>query len=154
MNSFKIRRGDVFYVSKYPTCGSEQRSARPGIIVSSDSFNARSAVVEVVYLTCQEKKPMPTHVQINSGDRPSVALCEQITTVAVERLGSFKCHLTAEEMAQIDQALAASVGITAQNIPAKEPAPLPERSNDDRLLALVCLRYLQRVVEDHMGQLE
>lgn len=54
-----INRGDVFYVNRSETIGSEQRSGRPAIIVSNPECNEHSPVVEVVYLTCQYKKPMP-----------------------------------------------------------------------------------------------
>ena len=61
-----INRGDIFYVNPSETVGSEQRSGRPAIIVSNPLCNEHSPVVEVVYLTCQYKKPMPTHVRIES----------------------------------------------------------------------------------------
>ena len=72
----EINRGDVFYVNRSETIGSEQRSGRPAIIVSNPECNEHSPVVEVVYLTCQYKKPMPTHVRIESIGRRSTALCE------------------------------------------------------------------------------
>lgn len=49
----EINRGDVFYVNRSETIGSEQRSGRPAIIVSNPECNEHSPVVEVVYLTCQ-----------------------------------------------------------------------------------------------------
>ena len=55
----EINRGDVFYVNRSETIGSEQRSGRPAIIVSNPECNEHSPVVEVVYLTCQYKKPCP-----------------------------------------------------------------------------------------------
>ena len=58
-----INRGDIFYVNPSETVGSEQRSGRPAIIVSNPLCNEHSPVVEVVYLTCQYKKPMPTHAR-------------------------------------------------------------------------------------------
>lgn len=85
----EINRGDVFYVNRSETIGSEQRSGRPAIIVSNPECNEHSPVVEVVYLTCQYKKPMPTHVRIESIGRRSTALCEQITSVDVSRLGDY-----------------------------------------------------------------
>ena len=68
-------------------------------------------MVEVVYLTCQYKKPMPTHVRIESIGRRSTALCEQITSVDVSRLGDYKGHLTDGEMEQVDMALMKSLSI-------------------------------------------
>ena len=96
-----INRGDIFYVNPSETVGSEQRSGRPAIIVSNPLCNEHSPVVEVVYLTCQYKKPMPTHVRIESAGKHSTALCEQISSVDVSRLGDFKGHLTDREMAAL-----------------------------------------------------
>ena len=93
-----INRGDIFYVNPSETVGSEQRSGRPAIIVSNPLCNEHSPVVEVVYLTCQYKKPMPTHVRIESAGKRSTALCEQISSVDVSRLGDFKGHLTDREI--------------------------------------------------------
>ena len=140
----KIRRGDVFYIRKYPTCGSEQQPARPAVVVSNDLCNAMSAVIEVVYLTCQDKKSLPTHVPIKSTGRPSTALCEQITSVAVERLGDYKCHVSDDEMLLIDAALATSVGIPLCNVSSFSSNM--QYPSDERLLALVCLRYIQHVL--------
>ena len=44
----EINRGDVFYVNRSETIGSEQRSGRPAIIVSNPECNEHSPVVEVV----------------------------------------------------------------------------------------------------------
>ena len=79
-----IRRGDIFYVFRGDSSGSEQRAGRPAIIVSNALCNANSRVVEVVFLTCQEKTGLPTHVVINSTGRASTALCEQITSVDIK----------------------------------------------------------------------
>lgn len=61
-----INRGDIFYVNPSETVGSEQRSGRPAIIVSNPLCNEHSPVVEVVYLTCQYKKPMVTGMQMTT----------------------------------------------------------------------------------------
>ena len=58
----KIRRGDIYYIDKYPTIGSEQQAGRPAIIVSNEKNNQHSSTVEVVYLTTQPKADLPTHV--------------------------------------------------------------------------------------------
>ena len=44
----EINRGDVFYVNRSETIGSEQRSGRPAIIVSNPECNEHSPVVEDV----------------------------------------------------------------------------------------------------------
>lgn len=67
--------------------------------------------MEVVYLTTQEKKPLPTHVKINSSKYPSTVLCEQIATVDKDKVESYLGQCTEDEMRRIDAALAVSIGI-------------------------------------------
>ena len=109
-----IKRGDIYYVerSQYaPSTGSEQWPGRPAIIVSNDKNNEFSQTVEVVYLTTRPKVDLPTHIAIRSAQKPSVALCEQVTSVSLERIGDYVDHCTDQEMQMIDAALAISLGI-------------------------------------------
>lgn len=111
MTVLKVYRGDIFYIRKVdPITGSEQEQGRPAVIVSNDIGNEHANIVEVVYLTTKDKKPMPTHVEIKSTVL-STALCEQITTVSKDRLGDFIRQCTYEEMQAIDRALLVSLGI-------------------------------------------
>lgn len=105
-----ILRGDIFFVRKAITEGNEQDAGRPAVIVSNDIGNQHANIVEVVYLTSQEKKPMPTHVEVLC-KVPSVALCEQICTVSKDRLGDLIRSCTIGEMKEIDKALMISLGI-------------------------------------------
>ena len=145
----EINRGDVFYVNRSETIGSEQRSGRPAIIVSNPECNEHSPVVEVVYLTCQYKKPMPTHVRIESIGRRSTALCEQITSVDVSRLGDYKGHLTDGEMEQVDMALMKSLSIHPLTQQAKVEPVGP--SVDDAALAMIALRFLEGFLQKRCG---
>lgn len=145
----EINRGDVFYVNRSETIGSEQRSGRPAIIVSNPECNEHSPVVEVVYLTCQHKKPMPTHVRIESIGRRSTALCEQITSVDVSRLGDYKGHLTDGEMEQVDMALMKSLSIHPLTQQAKVEPVGP--SVDDAALAMIALRFLEGFLQKRCG---
>lgn len=67
----EIKRGDIWYVSKDNYTGCEQAAGRPAIIVSNEKNNACAETVEVVYLTTQPKKDLPTHVLIRSSERES-----------------------------------------------------------------------------------
>ena len=71
----EIKRGDIWYVSKDNYTGCEQAAGRPAIIVSNEKNNACAETVEVVYLTTQPKKDLPTHVLIRSSVKalPSVS---------------------------------------------------------------------------------
>jgi hypothetical protein len=64
-----------------------------------------------VYLTTKEKKPLPTHVKINSSKYPSTVLCEQIDTVNKDKVGDYIGQCSMAEMKRIDAALAVSIGI-------------------------------------------
>ena len=114
----EVYRGDIFYIQKNgSTCGSEMFAERPGIIVSNDIGNTHSNIVEVVYLTAQKKKLLPTHVSIMC-KVPSTAMCEQIVTVSSDRLGTYVRTCTAEEMEALDKALKISLGLNTDPDPA------------------------------------
>ena len=100
-----MRRGDIYYIQRHDTVGTEIMKARPGVIVSHDSLNATSEVVEVVYLTTAPKKTLPTHVSILSTGRPSTALCEHVDYVSTELVGDYCGRCTDEEMRAINTAL-------------------------------------------------
>ena len=145
----EIKRGDIFYISREETVGSEQHAGRPAIIVSNPVCNEHSPVVEVVFLTCQRKKPMPTHVRIESVGRRSTALCEQITSVDVSRIGDYKGHVTDDEMREIDTALMCSLGL---NPLSQQVALVPAKSSvDDAALALIAVRFLEGFLQKQHG---
>lgn len=106
-----IKRGDIWYVESGFTTGSEQRPGRPAVVVSNDKNNEYSSTIEVVYLTTQPKRDLPTHALITSMGRDSTAICEQVTTVAVERFGNYRGAVTPQEMADIDEAMLISLGL-------------------------------------------
>lgn len=111
---FDVRRGDVYYISNNRgQRGNEIRKDRPAVIVSADFLNKHSGDVVVVFLTSQPKKDMSTHVTIRTTGRVSEALCEQPTTVSVERLNNRIGSVTDREMQQIDIALQIALKLDA-----------------------------------------
>lgn len=120
MAQMNIVRGDIFYVDRFGThVGSEQYSGRPAVIVSNDENNKYSDTVEIVYLTTSPKKDLPTHVTINSANYQSIVLCEQVTTVSVERLGNYIGRVTRDEMFHIEIAILVSLGIKVPDLKEK-----------------------------------
>ena len=112
MNKKEIHRGDVFYVSPLNPVGSEYKKSRPAVVVSNDRNNLNSPVVEICYFTLRNKSESPTHVYIKEGAcYNSTVICEQITTISIERMGDFMCHLSDSDMEKIDSALLSSLGI-------------------------------------------
>jgi mRNA interferase MazF len=87
-----IRRGQVWLADLEPTRGREQSGERPVLIVSTDLFNqGRSRLVVVVPFTTR-RQGLPVHVEVQPPDgglrEVSFAMCEQVRSLAVDRLGS------------------------------------------------------------------
>lgn len=113
-----LYRGDVVWVMDSKGVGSEQRGERPALIVSNDTANEHAPVVTVVWLTTQEKKPLPTHCEVK-GTEKSTALCENVTTISKERVGSFIRSASYTEMEEVDRCIAIALGIYDE--PSAEP---------------------------------
>ena len=113
----EIFRGEIYYVYPSGSIGREQVAGRPAIVVSNNKANQYSPVLEMVYLTTKPKNSLPTHVDITSVERPSIALCEQIHSVAKSRIGTFIAKCTDAEMAMVDGALCVSLGLELQPMP-------------------------------------
>lgn len=130
-NERKIVRGEVYYIKSFPTVGHEQRSGRPAVIVSNNENNTHSGTFEICYLTLQDKPKLPTHVFIDRGPCiNSTVLCEQITTVAQDKVGDYMCIVPDDIMDNIDNALAISLGIDYPfNISRREPDEVDNLKN-------------------------
>lgn len=111
--SHDIKRGEIYYIRRFgETVGSEQQAGRPAIIVSNDINNRHSAVVEACYLTTAPKTELPTHALISATGRPSVALCEQVTNISIDRIGDRIACVQPGEMAAVEAALRVSLGLS------------------------------------------
>ena len=92
--SKEFYRGEIFYIrneSEYS--GNVQGGGRPAVIISNDIGNNAGPILEVVYLTTQEKKPLPTHVKINSSKYPSTVLWRLHRTVFYGRNEKDRCSV-------------------------------------------------------------
>lgn len=117
----KVKRGDIYYIAPTgATSGSEQGGYRPAVILSNNANNLFSPVIEIAYLTKQEKHEIPTHVSILSSVYDSTALCEQIMTVDKKRLRSYIGHLTKEELDGIDDACMVSLDLKGMGTMVKK----------------------------------
>lgn len=105
------RRGEIYYIKKgnSTTTGSEIWSNRHAVIVSNNNINQHSNVVQVVYITTQQKSKIPLHVDISTKHINRIALCEQIAPVDKSRITEYKGHLSATEMRKISKACAYNI---------------------------------------------
>ena len=142
----KATRGDMFWIEPSPYRGNGEnvmQARRPGIIVSSDIINKDEFVYEIVYLTTKPKKDLPTYCTIRSSQRPSTAICDQITTISSEQLGSYLGSITAEEMANIELCMMISLDLDA---PTGRKQGKPD--DTDQVRDLRVLNENQRLKED------
>lgn len=110
----EIRRGDIFYISggkTYAGYGKQSESGRPAIIVSNDLMNKTADYVEVVYLTTQDKKALPTHCEVVCKQK-STAMCETIYTINKDRIGDYVKSLTSAELAAVNECLMYSIRLS------------------------------------------
>lgn len=141
-----IERGDIYYIRPFSTTGAEIWTGRPAVVVSNNRFNLASGVVEVVYLTTQPKNELPTHVTIRSAPRESTAVCEQISSVVLERVGTYAGHVTEAEMAQLEIAMMISLAINCAAAPVQpeekqDPVYPPREAELQAELAAMTAKY-------------
>jgi mRNA interferase MazF len=110
------RRGDVYLVAFDPTVGAEIRKTRPALILQNDIANRRSPVTIVAAITSQSDDELyPTEVRVGSREgglaKDSVVLLNQMRSIDKRRLVRKLGHLHPSTMAEVDRALAISVGL-------------------------------------------
>ena len=152
----EIYRGDIFYVYRnaYDVTGSEQDAGRPGVIVSNNIGNEKSEIVQVVYLTSQEKTPMPTHTEVVC-KLPSVAICEQVCTVSKKRLGDYIKTCTEDEMRRIDECLRISLALDepVKEVQIADQTSVDQESYKDLLEARIGRVLYKKLYDDTLERL-
>lgn len=116
------KRGEVYFI-RIPagtTVAHEIRYSRPGVIVSADELNGDSHTVNVVFLStaAAERHDIPADRHpLVTANKLSAAICEQVSTVDVSRLGARICCLTEYEMESIDHAIRRCLGLYLEVMP-------------------------------------
>lgn len=115
----KIRRGDILYAdlgAQYQ--GSMQGGTRPVVVVSNNRANRHSTVITVVPLSTKiyKKRNLPTHVFIASYkmeglDQHSIALCEQVTALDIDRVIAYMGKVDNGILDQITEGIQVQVGV-------------------------------------------
>lgn len=110
------RRGEIYWVDVHPARGSEQAGRRPALVMQNEVGNRFASTTIVVALTTRLRAPAPPHqVLVRSATsglpRDSMAKCDQLLTLAQDRLLDRVGVLPAESMREIDAALRYSLGL-------------------------------------------
>lgn len=116
----KIRRGDIIVADLGQHETSIQSGIRPCIVVSNNMANRHSPVITVVPLTSKirKKEYLPTHVFLNGYENTalnchSLALCEQITSVACSEILDVAGQVNERKMIEIGHAISIQCGLAA-----------------------------------------
>ncbi|MBE6614533.1 MAG: type II toxin-antitoxin system PemK/MazF family toxin [Ruminococcaceae bacterium] len=112
-----VKRGDIYYADLSPVVGSEQGGVRPVLIVQNDVGNRYSPTVIAAAITSKMGKTrLPTHIDVYADRvglaKDSVILLEQIRTIDKKRLGEKMGHLDDTVMAEVDNAISVSFGLS------------------------------------------
>ncbi len=105
------KRGEIYYVSKACSTGSEIYSGRPAVIISNDTLNKTQQCVEVVYLTSQVKRLAPEYTTIKATGIVSTVIGCQISSIDKSRIQNYIGECTPEEMSKIEKCLLYSIGL-------------------------------------------
>jgi mRNA interferase MazF len=113
-----IRRGEIYFVDLSPASGREQAGRRPVLVVSNDTLNARPLVVAVIPGTSGYRVPAdyPGNVRVTAGEanlpQETVFMTFQIRALDPHRFSTQPVgQLSAQRMAEVDQALAWTLAI-------------------------------------------
>lgn len=82
-------------------------------------------------MTTQPKNDLPTHCILRSTGRVSTVLCEQVHTVAVERIGKYIGQASDAEMTNIDIALMISLSLDAGKKTSKKYAETIAKKDEE-----------------------
>ena len=78
------KRGEIYFAKLESPIGSSViRCKRPVLIISNDTSNHSSGLVNIIPITSQRKKQLPVHVDLNGYglSKGSIAIAEQILTI-------------------------------------------------------------------------
>lgn len=111
------RRGELYWVDWSPGRGSEAGGRRPALVVQRDAGNqALTYPNTVVVAVSSQGHDIPLHVRLrptreNGLKNVSWVKCEQVFTIAKERLGARLGRLRAEELRAVGEALRLNLGL-------------------------------------------
>lgn len=110
-----VKRGDIYYADLSPVVGCEQGGIRPVIVIQNNTGNKHCPTVIVAAITSQNKKPMPTHINLSVNEcklsSDSTIMLEQVRTIDKNRLKNFVSSVTSEKMDEINQVILVSFGL-------------------------------------------
>jgi mRNA interferase MazF len=111
-----IKRGEIYLVDWNPARGSEQAGNRPALIIQNDIGNKVSpnTIIAAISTRITESYPFVVHCKSGEGglERDSAIDLATIMTISKTRLGTRFGQLDADKMAEVDEAIKTSLGLS------------------------------------------
>jgi mRNA interferase MazF len=111
----ELSRGDVWFGNLDPVRGHEQAGGRPLLIVSINAFHRSPAGLVTVVPITRTRRPIPFHLPIESGEggvrAPSAILCDQLRTIATERLYERRGRVHESTLRAVEERLRRLLGL-------------------------------------------
>ncbi len=119
VTNLDLRRGDIVIVDFGKQIGSEQSGKRPALIIQNDKGNKFSPTVIICGITSQNKKKIPTHVEVCPEETGlkyhSVILFEQVRTIDKSRVYDVIGHVSENLLEKCNKSIAISFGLCYNN---------------------------------------
>jgi mRNA interferase MazF len=107
MSASEPSRGDVWSINLDPTLGREPAGTRPALVISVDKFNHGPADLVIVLPITSKDKKQPIHVPVKPPEGGlsmlSFIKCEDIRSVAKQRLKEFYGTVSAQTLADVEK---------------------------------------------------
>jgi len=108
-------RGEIWLVDLNPVRGHEQAGRRPALVISVDGFNRGPAELVIVIPFTTKDKGIPLHVAVHPPEGGlsdiSFVKCEDIRSVAKERLVKLLGRVEEKTLAEIEDRLRILLGL-------------------------------------------
>ena len=108
-------RGEVWRVDFEPVRGHEQGRIRPALVVSNDILNHGPADLVTVVPITSKGRPLRSHLRIDPPDgglgQTSFIICDQVRTVAKERLNKCFGKISRGALAEVEERLKFLLGL-------------------------------------------
>lgn len=115
MANGEFLRGEVYWINTSDAIGSEEKTGRPGVIISSDYGNERASTVVVAYTTAQPKMGGINPHIYTSGIKRHV-MCNQLRTVDKSRIERYIGTLTENEMNMVERGIRGALDIKYRDL--------------------------------------
>jgi mRNA interferase MazF len=104
-----MNRGDVYTINLPKGLGHEQHGKRFAVVVQSDALLPRSIVL--IAPTSTSAKPASIRPEITVEKQTTRVLVEQLSAIAIERLGKRVARIDVDEQWAVDDALITVLGL-------------------------------------------